>query len=68
MKDLEAELELAATELAFWRDFAQWWVDKKGRQENSRIKDAVDRAEAANLARKILFEEHVNAAQKLALQ
>lgn len=66
MKDLETELELAATELAFWRDFAQWWKNKKGREESSRIKEAIDRAEAAYLTRKILFEEHVHSAQEMA--
>jgi hypothetical protein len=30
MDDLEAELELSAEELAFWRDFAKWFRTKYG--------------------------------------
>ena len=33
MEDLQAELELAAEELNFWRDFAQWFRQKNDGKE-----------------------------------
>lgn len=36
MEDLEAELELATEELAFWREFAKWFGSKYGNSEGPR--------------------------------
>jgi len=45
MADGDSELRLAAEELAFWRDFAQWWRDKHGAVNEPRVHQALARAE-----------------------
>ena len=43
--ELDAELELAVAELAFWLDFAKWWRSRHDSSEDPRMLEVLEHAE-----------------------
>ena len=66
MEDLKAELELAAEELSFWRDFAKWFRNKYDGAEGPgmvKLLEMLETAQRRYIDAEISTQKYVTASQ-----